>query len=105
MGPASQESVFARQVGKGMFAQSKLATPDVLLMACAPMGPACVLMAGMANIAHWRDVPKVATLMVSAKPITLWNGSVGVIQAGLVLDATSPWNKIAQIEKTMIKMG
>ena len=44
MGPASQESVFARQVGKGMFAQSKLATPDVLLMACAPMGPACVLM-------------------------------------------------------------
>lgn len=44
MGPASRESVFARQVGKGMFAQSKLATPDVLLMACAPMGPACVLM-------------------------------------------------------------
>ena len=44
MGPVSRESVFARPVGKGMFAQSKLATPDVLLMACAPMGPACVLM-------------------------------------------------------------
>lgn len=105
MGPASQESVFARQVGKGMFAQSKLATPDVLLMACAPMGPACVLMVGMANIAHWRDVRKVATLMASAKPITLWNGSAGVIRAGLGLDVTSPWNKIAQIEKTMTKMG
>lgn len=58
----------------------------------------------MANIAHWRDVPKVATLMVSAKPITLWNGSVGVIRAGLGPDATSPWNKIAQIEKTMTKV-
>ena len=58
----------------------------------------------MANIAHWRDVRKVATLMVSAKPITLWNGSVGVIQAGLAPDATFPWNKIAQIEKTMTKV-
>ena len=58
----------------------------------------------MANIALWRDVRKVATLMVSAKPITLWNGSAGVIRAGLGLDVTSPWNKIAQIEKTMTKV-
>ncbi len=58
----------------------------------------------MANIAHWRDVRKVATLMASAKPITLWNGSAGVIRAGLGLDVTSPWNKIAQIEKTMTKV-
>ena len=41
---ANQVDVFVRLAGKVMFAQSKLVTQDALLMACAPMGRACVLM-------------------------------------------------------------
>ena len=58
----------------------------------------------MASIAHWKDVRKVAMVTVSAKPITLWNGSVGAIRVGLEPDATSPWSKIAQTERTMIRV-
>ena len=44
---ANQVDVFARLAGKVMFAQSKLVTQDALLMACAPMGRACVLMVSL----------------------------------------------------------
>jgi hypothetical protein len=40
-------------------------------MECVPMGLAYVLMAGMASIAHWRDVQKAAMVTDNAKPITL----------------------------------
>ena len=44
MGLANPEDAFATPDGKAMFAQWKLATPDVPLMACVPMGLASVLM-------------------------------------------------------------
>jgi len=57
-------------------------------MECAPMGPAYVLMVGMANIALWKVVPKAAMVMASAKPITHWNGNTGATLAGLGQDVT-----------------
>lgn len=44
MVPVSPEGASVTLVGKEMFAQSKLATHDVLLMECVPMGLAFVPM-------------------------------------------------------------
>lgn len=72
-------------------------------MACAPMGLAYVLMAGMESIALWKDVQRGAMVMDSAKPIMSWNGNAGAIRAGLGPVAISLWSKIARIAEITTK--
>lgn len=59
---------------------------------------------GTESIALWKDVPRVAMVMASAKPIMLWSGNVGAIQAGLGPDVTWRLSRTVPIGRTTTKV-
>ena len=67
------------------------------------MAPACVLMAGMENTAHWRDVLVTAMVTELAACQTISRGgSVFVKVDGMDQDVTLDLNRIVMIKWTMI---